>query len=650
MAEQRTIRISIAQTLSKMMGRASHVIVESLSALLLILSRFATWLKRLAFGIALAPYRILGRIAHSWRTLAIAATGISEERLAEEGTPEERNRFLYLGSVVIVTACWAMIGACFFFTEMFQPRLPRSDGTELWNWYHWLLAATVPSLGLLWGVMIFNIDRVFLSSMLGQRGLERYASGVIRLVLAALLGYVISHPLKILFFTDTIAQYDEYLYQQKRDELYSARDKIYDKLKDEDATLNQQISILQETSIPEKINTAREQLAKAKHLELRELPDRRSEIIALYPPNGWIDDLKIPLSNIQAEPEPIGTARLIGRIGCNVDDVLEHEFTDNWFGNREAIDDAWRLSLVSEYLKYNVNPSSVLQIDAQGGEGTGNIAFKISSCSLGRILQRLWDERLNSLRAINVDATVAAERLEGLERNRNSLLEELERSEVDRRSSDDVARRIIGEGYAYQSTLLARLSNPESVEQDILRDPKCGDYAFCNREQRVANSWISWAIAAIFIFVEMAPVLAKMFMQSGPYERSLAQRHSEKGEESTDERSRRRAYHADAREAELAHANAIRSQALALKVGAERKIADAAARAFDAAENHAERHAALDESAALLEKVRKLSLDMYQSANDDARSFNGPSAVEHGPTDDKLSGQELVTRDLNEQA
>lgn len=580
-------------------------------------------------SLARAISRLPGAIGQAWRDLAMAATGVSEEHIDEAGIPEERRRFTFLGSIVIVTATWATIGACFFFAEMFSPRFPdpellravpgsESAGEAHWDWHHYILTGAVPALGFLWGVMIFNIDRVFLSSMLGQTGPNRIASGCVRLFLAAILGYIISHPLKILFFSDTIAQYDTHLYLLKRSELRQASEERLEFLLGHRDEIASEIDAIDPNGITREIELAEDQLRLANDLIDRERSrDSRDSIVERYP-EGLITGLRIPLSDGLSNRF---NAEMLLNPGCADNDILLVEFSQNWGKEEEEADvfigDRWLQNLQAEFREYN--REEVLQLSSPGDITAPAV---ITSCSMGQILVALWDSRYIWLKEQEARIADRGARL-------TSLREELEIIQMDIieavEDDQDVytnARRIVGQGYAYETTLLEELSNPHDIPERIREDPNLRELSFYSETQRRMNRYIGWAIAAVFIFVEMAPVLVKMLMSPGPYERSIAERHSERGEESAQERRQRRRYEVEAQEARLAHTNAIRSQALAFKVGAERQLNDRISAGLAEAETEADVHLLLDDGAAILEKFRRLSLEMYISADDTEDTFD----------------------------
>lgn len=107
-------------------------------------------------------------------------------------------KFQGMGGVVLATAVLAFASGSYAFYTVFEPKTGTALGREL----------HVPTLvmsvlaGLVWGLVIFNLDRFIVSSTGKGDGSERITLGELgrafpRLVMAILLGVCISAPLEI---------------------------------------------------------------------------------------------------------------------------------------------------------------------------------------------------------------------------------------------------------------------------------------------------------------------------------------------------------------------------------------------------------------------------------------------------------------------
>ncbi|MGH3156045.1 MAG: DUF4407 domain-containing protein, partial [Streptosporangiaceae bacterium] len=135
----------------------------------------------------------------------LALSGADEEVL--EFVPSDRARFESLGWAILITSCMAMISMWF--------ALSSALGI---NGIH-----AIP-VAVFWGLVIMGIDRWLVTSMPIDGG-RKFAMAVPRLVLAVLLGTLISTPLVLRIFqsennaqmaTMQQANYNTFLQQQQQ--------------------------------------------------------------------------------------------------------------------------------------------------------------------------------------------------------------------------------------------------------------------------------------------------------------------------------------------------------------------------------------------------------------------------------------------------
>ncbi len=137
----------------------------------------------------------------------------------------EHSKFVGIGATILFTGLFAALAAGYAFFTVFDS----------------ILIATL--LGLVWGIMIFNLDRFIVSSM---RKSDKPWSGVKmampRIILAVLISIVIAKPLELKVFEKEIT--GELSLMQE--ELYSAQDSlIKEKFKDEQILLRNEVSDLE---------------------------------------------------------------------------------------------------------------------------------------------------------------------------------------------------------------------------------------------------------------------------------------------------------------------------------------------------------------------------------------------------------------------
>ena len=98
-------------------------------------------------------------------------------------SPTETNKYVGVGATVFFTGVLAALAGGYALFTVFQSILPAIF------------------FGLLWGMMIFNLDRFIVSSMRkSERGWTEWKLAIPRLILAILLALVISKPLELKMF------------------------------------------------------------------------------------------------------------------------------------------------------------------------------------------------------------------------------------------------------------------------------------------------------------------------------------------------------------------------------------------------------------------------------------------------------------------
>jgi hypothetical protein len=131
------------------------------------------------------------------------------------------------------------IGATIFFTGLLAA---FSGGYALWTVFSSPWGAVV--FGIVWGLMIFNLDRYIVSGMKKRsRFLQEFGMAVPRLILAILIAVVISKPLELKVFEKEINQELIVMEQQV---FKNQEDKVKDRFQQQVNTLNAEIAQLNE--------------------------------------------------------------------------------------------------------------------------------------------------------------------------------------------------------------------------------------------------------------------------------------------------------------------------------------------------------------------------------------------------------------------
>ena len=138
------------------------------------------------------------------------------------------------------TSKYAGMGATIFFTGVFAA---LASGYALYTVFDSILAAAI--FGLIWGLMIFNLDRYIVSSMRKDGGWREFWTAAPRVVLAVIISIVIARPLELKIFEKEINPelivMEQEVYARQESQLKSRFAQSLDSLKSERARLRQEI-------------------------------------------------------------------------------------------------------------------------------------------------------------------------------------------------------------------------------------------------------------------------------------------------------------------------------------------------------------------------------------------------------------------------
>lgn len=118
--------------------------------------------------------------------------------------PEEHSKYVSIGATIFFTGLFAAFAGGYALYFVFS-------GSD----YAWLYSI---SFGILWGLAIFNLDRyIVLSIDKTQGGFKQFLQALPRIILAIIIGLVISRPLELKIFDKEIRDHlrQEYLIKQQ---------------------------------------------------------------------------------------------------------------------------------------------------------------------------------------------------------------------------------------------------------------------------------------------------------------------------------------------------------------------------------------------------------------------------------------------------
>ncbi|MFD2890881.1 DUF4407 domain-containing protein [Flavobacterium chuncheonense] len=156
--------------------------------------------------------------------------------LLERATYSDQIKYMCLGGIVFATGAMAGIAGGYAFYTIFEPR-----GSAIENPIHTNTLFGALLFGLIWGLMIFNIDRFIVTSTGKGDGTEaitwdEFKGAIPRILMGAIIAITISKPVEIRMFKTEIdiklreKQLEQQsAYQAKVDSTYNEREILLEK-------------------------------------------------------------------------------------------------------------------------------------------------------------------------------------------------------------------------------------------------------------------------------------------------------------------------------------------------------------------------------------------------------------------------------------
>lgn len=153
--------------------------------------------------------------------------------LLERATYSDQIKYMCLGGIVFATGAMAGLAGGYAFYTIFEPRGSAIEYSTSWS-------TTITSIvfGIIWGLIIFNIDRFIVTSTGKGDGTEAITwselkGAIPRIIMGAIIALTISKPVEIRMFKTEIdiklreKQLEQQAaYQTKVDKTYADREKL----------------------------------------------------------------------------------------------------------------------------------------------------------------------------------------------------------------------------------------------------------------------------------------------------------------------------------------------------------------------------------------------------------------------------------------
>ncbi|AWG22243.1 hypothetical protein FFWV33_12305 [Flavobacterium faecale] len=177
--------------------------------------------------------------------------------LLERATYSDQIKYMCLGGIVFATGALAGIAGGYAFYTIFEPR-----GSAIENPIDLQTVFISILFGIIWGLMIYNIDRFIVTSTGKGDGTEAITIGELksalpRIIMGMIIAMTISKPVEIRMFKTEIdiklreKQLEQQAeYQSKVDKTYADREKLliadFGKISEQRNSLNQRIKIAEQ--------------------------------------------------------------------------------------------------------------------------------------------------------------------------------------------------------------------------------------------------------------------------------------------------------------------------------------------------------------------------------------------------------------------
>jgi hypothetical protein len=138
----------------------------------------------------------------SWVTRFLWWCAGADQYFLLKSPKQDRVKYAGIGGVVLATGFLAAAAGAVAFDTMFGPKILAGEQIEnlsFWEENFWIFNL---SFGIIWGLIIFNLDRFIVSSTGKGDGTDaitwkEFGQAIPRIIIALILGFTISKPLEI---------------------------------------------------------------------------------------------------------------------------------------------------------------------------------------------------------------------------------------------------------------------------------------------------------------------------------------------------------------------------------------------------------------------------------------------------------------------
>ena len=148
--------------------------------------------------------------------------------LLKRSTYSDQIKYFCLGGIVVATGVMAALAGGYAIYMIFEPKGPAMEQS-----IHTPTLVSAVLFGIIWGLVIFNIDRFIVTSTGKGDGTEaitrqEFKSAIPRIIMGVIIALTISKPIEIRMFQSEISAELEIKQDNLRDSLNIEADKAYD--------------------------------------------------------------------------------------------------------------------------------------------------------------------------------------------------------------------------------------------------------------------------------------------------------------------------------------------------------------------------------------------------------------------------------------
>ncbi len=147
--------------------------------------------------------------------------------ILEQATYSDQIKYMCLGGIIVATGVMAGIAGGYAFYTIFEPR-----GSAIEQQFNLSVSIMSIAFGIIWGLMIFNIDRFIVTSTGKGDGTEaitweEFKGAIPRIIMGAIIALTISKPVEIRMFKTEIDVELHNAQMEKEREYLAQIDSIY---------------------------------------------------------------------------------------------------------------------------------------------------------------------------------------------------------------------------------------------------------------------------------------------------------------------------------------------------------------------------------------------------------------------------------------